>query len=125
MKPMNKKFIFIVEDSKEIQNLIGDLYSNKGYKLECASNGLEALEKLRVFDELPSLILLDIGMPLMDGFQFRKEQEKDSILTEIPVIVLTGDVDAEAQSIRMGAHGHLQKPFSAGNLYSVVDKYCH
>ena len=122
---MNKKFIFIVEDSKEIQNLIGDLYSNKGYKLECASNGLEALEKLRVFDELPSLILLDIGMPLMDGFQFRKEQEKDSILTEIPVIVLTGDVDAEAQSIRMGAHGHLQKPFSAGNLYSVVDKYCH
>lgn len=122
---MNKKFIFIIEDSKEIQNLIGELYLNKGYKLDSAANGIEALEKLRVAEELPSLILLDIGMPLMDGFQFRSEQEKDSILTEIPVVILTGDMDAEAQSIRMGAHGHLQKPFSAGNLFSMVDKYCH
>ena len=122
---MKKKFIFIIEDSKEIQNLIGDLYTNKGYKLDCASNGIEALEKLRVFEELPSLIFLDIGMPLMDGYQFRVEQEKDSALTEIPVIILTGDANAEVQSIRMGAHGHLQKPFSAGNLYSVVEKYCH
>ncbi len=121
---MNKKFIFIIEDSKEIQNLIGDLYFDKGYKLERASNGIEALEKLRNITELPSLILLDIGMPLMDGFQFRAEQEKDSVLTEIPVVILTGDLEAEAQSIRMGAHGHIKKPFSARNLYTTVDKYC-
>ena len=74
--------------------------------------------------ELPAVILLDIKMPVMDGFQFRKEQEKDSVLAEIPIIVLTGDLYAEEQSILMGAHGHLQKPLSARKLYTAVEKYC-
>ncbi len=125
MKYINKNYIFIIEDSRDIQNLLGEMYADKGYKVECASNGLEALQKLRRAFELPALILLDIGMPVMDGFQFRMEQEKDSVLTEIPVVVLTGDIDAEAQSIRMGAHGHLQKPFSPSTLLHVVEKYCH
>lgn len=124
MRYINKNYVFIIEDSTELQNLISELYANKGYKVGSASNGLEALKKLRESVELPALILLDIGMPVMDGFQFRVEQEKDSVLTEIPVVVLTGDVNAETQSIRMGAHGHLQKPFSPRTLYNLVEKYC-
>lgn len=124
MQHINKRYVMIIEDSKDIQSLIGELYSGKGYRVECASNGQEALDKLKSSAELPALILLDIGMPVMDGFQFRVEQEKDSVLTEIPVVVLTGDVDAEAQSIRMGAHGHLRKPFSAKTLFNTVEKYC-
>ncbi len=124
MRYINKNYIFIIEDSKEIQNLIGELYADSGYKVGSASNGLEALEILRNAAELPALILLDICMPVMDGFQFRVEQEKDSVLTEIPVVVLTGDINAEVQSIRMGAHGHLQKPFSPRTLFNLVEKYC-
>lgn len=124
MRFINKRYVFIIEDSKDIQGLIGELYAGKGYRVECASNGQEALDKLKNAIELPALILLDIGMPVMDGFQFRVEQEKDSALTEIPVVVLTGDINAEAQSIRMGAHGHLRKPFSAKTLFNTVEKYC-
>ena len=124
MRYINKNYVFIIEDSTELQNLISELSADKGYKVGSASNGLEALKKLREAVELPALILLDIGMPVMDGFEFRMEQEKDSVLTEIPVVVLTGDINAEAQSIRMGAHGHLQKPFSPRTLFNLVEKYC-
>lgn len=124
MKEVPSKYVFLIEDSKDIQNLIQHFFLGEGYKVESADDGEEALEKLRSLPELPDLILLDLMMPKMDGFQFRLEQEKDSKLAEIPVVVMTADVNAAEQANRMGVRGHLCKPFTVDSLLETAAKYC-
>ncbi len=124
MKSAPNKYVFLVEDSKDIQNLIHHFFVGEGYKVEWADDGEEALEKLRMLSELPDLILLDLMMPKMNGFQFRLEQKKDNKLSQIPVVVMTADMNAEAQAIEMGVRGHLKKPFTVDSLLKTAARYC-
>lgn len=119
-----KKYVFIIEDSKEVQNLVHYYFEKLGYEMDSASDGEEALFKLRHRKELPGLILLDLKMPRMDGFQFRILQELDSELSQIPVVVMSADHYTEVHAIRMGAHGHIKKPFTSDALLSTAEKYC-
>jgi two-component system response regulator MprA len=111
MTAERNKFVFIVEDSAEIQYLLARLLKREGYVVECASNGREAIEKLRSGAATPGLILLDLMMPDMDGYQFREEQGKHPKIESIPVVVMTADGDIQTKSARIGAHGYLKKPF--------------
>lgn len=124
MNSTPSKYVFLVEDSKDIQTLIHHFFIGEGYKVEWADDGEQALKKLRNLPELPDLILLDLMMPNMDGFQFRLEQEKDLKLSKIPVVVMTADVNAEEQAHRMGVRGHLCKPFTIDSLLKTASKYC-
>ncbi len=90
-----KKHILIIEDSTDLQALMGRLFKSEGYTVSQALNGREALDFLKSTTELPSLILLDIMMPVMDGFEFRNEQRKDSRLASIPVVVMTADSEPQ------------------------------
>ena len=119
------KYVFLVEDSKDIQVLIQHFFVGEGYKVEWADDGEQALEKLRKLSELPDLILLDLMMPNMNGFEFRAEQKKDNKLSAIPVIVMTADVNAEEKALQMGVHGHLRKPFTVDSLLKAAASYCN
>lgn len=112
MQPSQKKYVFIVEDSIEIQKLLATLLESEGYRVDCAINGKKALEKLFSASELPGLILLDLMMPDMDGYEFRRQQEMSPKTAAIPVVVMTADGDVQSKSIKIGAHGFLKKPFS-------------
>jgi CheY-like chemotaxis protein len=124
MRTQNKKLIFVVEDSPDIQGLVKLLYEGEGYQVETGSNGDEAMTKLRNLPDLPSFILLDLMMPGMDGYQFRKLQETDADLAEVPIIVMTAEANAETKAISLGAKGYIKKPVDIKDLLMLSDQYC-
>src|SRR5437868_1805331 len=94
------KRILLVEDSQDIQLLLADFLTSNGYAVACASNGQEAIAYLndKPSAELPGLILLDLMMPIMDGYRFRQLQQKSDQLAKIPVIIMTADADIQTKS---------------------------
>ncbi|MES3039372.1 MAG: response regulator [Bdellovibrionota bacterium] len=124
MSSSTRGCIFVIEDSEDIRDLIKLLYESEGYPVEFAGDGKEALEKLRSFAPPPCVILLDLMMPGMDGYQFRAEQIKDSKMAAIPTLVMTADSNAEEKAKRVGASGFLRKPVNIDVLIKVAEKYC-
>ncbi len=102
----------IIDDSKDIHGLLHKFFKDEGYLISIAENGDQALKFLRATDSLPDVILLDLMMPVMDGYQFRVEQEKDSRLAQIPVVVMSAGADLKISFIRANVHGFLKKPFA-------------
>src|SRR5690349_19105678 len=82
--------VLVVEDDEDISEVIGTLLQERGYGVVLTRNGQEALEWLRSGTCRPCVILLDHWMPVMDGWQFRREQQLDGSLAAIPVVALSG-----------------------------------
>ena len=111
--------ILVVEDDEDAREAMVALLQMKGYRAVPAGNGQEALDYLHKAP-IPDLIILDLWMPVMDGWQFRSEQVRDPRLANIPVIVVTAlsdrdDVDANEVII---------KPVDVDRLLTTVDQYC-
>jgi CheY-like chemotaxis protein len=119
----NKKVILVVEDDKAIASDLKTLLSFEGYKVFCAMNGAEAIEILRSGSVSPSLVLLDLMMPVMDGWTFREHQSNDTGLATIPVVVMTADGNAAQKAEKMQAQGFLVKPFDISRLLELVAKH--
>lgn len=107
--------ILLVEDDELIRRAIQMVLEWEGYQVDCAANGQEALDYLRS-GHRPSLILLDLMMPVLDGEQFREEQARDPELASIPVIVVSAASFAEAVS----AVRHIRKPFEVQELLDAI-----
>jgi CheY-like chemotaxis protein len=119
------KHILIVEDSPDLQMLLSQVFGLEGYPVSQAFNGKHALDLLHSSKSLPSLILLDIMMPVMDGFEFRNEQEKDPRLAGIPIVVMTADIDSQAKANKLGAVGVIRKPMlDIDALLGIAARYC-
>src|SRR5438046_2792257 len=89
--PMGPK-ILVVEDDPYIRESIQELLELESYTVACAANGKEALDYLeKIGNGLPQLILLDLMMPVMDGFEFRRQQVTSPVLSKIPLIVMSAD----------------------------------
>jgi CheY-like chemotaxis protein len=115
------KTILIVEDDTATRDALTLILSAEGFAVVGAANGEEALGVLRS-ESPPDLILLDLMMPIMDGWQFRREQSVDPRLSAIPVVVLSadGNVQQKAASLRVAAY--LQKPVDVDNLLEVIHR---
>ncbi len=113
--------ILVVDDDLDSRTLLELALSFAGYTVRTASNGMEALTAAR--RELPRVILLDLSMPLMDGFAFRAEQLRDSTLATIPVICVSGRHDAAqaARSLRLAAC--IGKPFDLERVIAHVRQW--
>lgn len=118
------KRILVIEDAADIQFLLKQLFELEGYDVLGALNGQEALDLLHSSSELPNLILLDLMMPVMDGYQFRRKQEVDPRLAHIPVVVITADGDAPAKMMKVGAKDYVKKPVEIDHLLDVVKRNC-
>lgn len=115
--------VLVVDDDLGIRMSVGAILESNGYRVELAANGAEALEKLRDGNTArPSLILLDVMMPVMDGMTFRAEQERDDALRDIPVVVFSAYGDVAETAVKMHAVGHLQKPLRAGDLLATIER---
>ena len=119
---MNKK-IMIIEDDDSIRNNLQLLLESEGYSVETATDGRAALDQLSAATTLPSLIILDLMMPVMDGVQFRKEQLNDPKLSTIPVVLATAGVNIESKTLLVGAQGQLKKPFDLYDFLSTVKRF--
>lgn len=107
----NEAVVLIVDDDDDIRDTLRELVEQDGYRVATAAHGLEALEKLRA-EAGVGLILLDLMMPVMDGYQFMTEMKKDPALADIPVLVITADGNALQKARAIGARGQLRKPFT-------------
>lgn len=114
------KSILVVEDDKFISADLELLLSSEGYSVACANNGDEALSILQRSNSLPSIVLLDLMMPVMDGWEFRAAQIRDPRLASIPVVVMTADGQAAEKAKKMNAKGFVQKPFDIELLLKVI-----
>lgn len=120
---MSKKHVLIVEDDKDILEVLKDLLMSEEYRVSTAENGKVALSFLSSTPTLPGLILLDLMMPEMDGFQFREKQALDERFKQIPVVVMTADGHIEAKLERIKAHVFLKKPLDLENVLETIAKF--
>jgi CheY-like chemotaxis protein len=111
--------IFVVDDDTDLRETIGELLAEQGYATSLFQNGRTALDDLRA-GTLPALILLDLMMPEMNGWEFREEQLRDGRLRAIPVVVMTASrgFDPEALS----AAEILYKPVGLAELLDAVER---
>jgi CheY-like chemotaxis protein len=117
------KHVFVVEDDRDIREAGVEVLEDEGYLVSAASDGREGLLLLRRATPKPDLILLDLMMPIMNGFQFREEQRKDPELAAIPVVVITADVNARAKAESLGAAGFVQKPVKIQPLLDIIEQH--
>jgi diguanylate cyclase (GGDEF)-like protein len=112
--------ILLVDDSKLIMGFGKSILSKEGYEVSYAPNGHEALEMVSL--ETPDLILLDVVMPGMDGYEVCKRVKADEKARDIPIIMLTskGETADKIKGLNLGAVDYITKPFDAGELIARV-----
>jgi CheY-like chemotaxis protein len=113
------KTILLVEDDFDVREAMVDALGEAGYRVLAARDGREALERL---DEgpRPDLILLDLMMPRMDGYQFRVEQRGDPRHADIPVILVSADRKVHERYREMGVAAYLAKPVRLQQLLGAI-----
>jgi CheY-like chemotaxis protein len=101
--------VLIIEDDPDFGHLLAEILEMSGYSTTTAQDGLAALEHLKT-EERPDVIMLDLMMPRMDGWEFRREQVKRPELASIPVIAMSADGHIGRKATELHAQGYLMKP---------------
>jgi len=116
-----KATILIVDDDKSMLQLLGMHLSNAGYKVLTAEDGIVAGR--HVLKARPDLIIADVSMPYMDGYQLVAALKADSATRDIPVVFLTSKEDVADYAKQLGAVAYLHKPVMADRLLEIVALY--
>jgi CheY-like chemotaxis protein len=113
--------VLIVDDDEDVLRLLRLLLRTAGYDTATAINGAEALGQMR--QQRPCVVLLDLKMPEMDGFEFRRQQLADPTIARVPVICLTAHYEPEQVGMQLGL-GCLKKPLHFPEVVSAVESKC-
>jgi len=113
--------VLIVADDEDLRDMMAQFLLVEGFRPETVSNGQEALDYLRK-GPTPSVILLDMMMPIMDGWEFRREQQRDPRVANVPVIVLSALDRTRVGDI--GEAAFMKKPLDFDRLLDLVRRYC-
>jgi CheY-like chemotaxis protein len=114
--------ILVVEDDPDIRESVVEILEDDGHVVTSAGDGREALDVLQSASPAPDLILLDLMMPVMSGYQFREEQLKLPAFASIPVLIVTADVNARSKVESLKVAGFVQKPLKIRPLLDLVDQ---
>jgi CheY-like chemotaxis protein len=114
--------ILLVEDDVDVRSSVAGALEDEGHRVLVAENGREGLRLIREERHRPDLILLDMMMPEMNGWEFREEQVKDPELAAIPVIVFTAYGVPTDTAAQLGVAGFLKKPLRLGQLLDTVER---
>ena len=117
--------VMVVDDSITVRRVTQRLLQREGYRVVLAADGLQALECLQ--DELPSVVLSDIEMPRMDGFDLARNIRGDSRLKHLPIVMITSRIAEKHREYakELGVNHYLGKPYPEEELMSLVRHYCH
>jgi CheY-like chemotaxis protein len=115
-----ERCVMVVEDDRDVREAIAWVLEDAGYRVITAENGSVALGLLRDGAPRPSAIILDLMMPVMDGWQFRAAQASDPALADIPVICLTAHPNAERSFPELRPNVWIQKPPDLGVLLAAL-----
>ncbi len=114
----NARTVLFVEDDPDLGDVVSMVLSSAGYTPVVAKDGREALERMAA--SRPGVILLDLMMPGMNGWEFRAAQLRDPAMAKVPVVVMTGDGNAAKKAAALDAAGCLQKPIQIAALLRTV-----
>ena len=115
--------ILVIEDSVDLRNGLFEVLRGEGYAAETAATGREALDKLRAGFQ-PCIILMDLMMPEMNGFEFRTAQLADPELATIPLIAYSGVDDLATHAKQLRANAFIRKPAEISAIMSLVREHC-
>jgi CheY-like chemotaxis protein len=125
---MSVRNVLIVEDDADTREMLTALLANEGFHAVAAEDGLEALHLLRTVrhraPDAPCLVLLDLAMPRLGGYEFRRAQLGDPIVAGVPIAVMSGATDAQERAEKLGAVATLGKPVDFEILLDIVRRYC-
>lgn len=114
--------VLVVEDDPDIREVTIQLLEDLGYQTRAAENGQQALGMLRTMEPLPCLILLDLMMPIMNGWQVLEALKEEPKLAHIPVVVMSAVADISATTLNVAAY--LRKPASYDQLIQILKHHC-
>ena len=109
--------VLVVDDEPLIRATVCEMLDMAGYRATAAANGAEALAMIQ--DDQPQIVLLDMRMPVLDGWAFAREIRARAI--EVKIVVMTAARDARTHATEIGAHGFLAKPFRMDDLLAAID----
>jgi CheY-like chemotaxis protein len=113
--------ILIIDDDKDVREILGMILSAEGHRVNTAQDGVAGLDQLRC-PARPSLILLDMMMPRLDGEGFLRAMRSDPSTADIPVVILTGHPAARTKAAELGAAGCLVKPVELNELLGTIEQ---
>lgn len=116
--------ILIIDDDPAIREMLMDTLDDEGFVTAVAGDGDEALAYLKQNAERPCLILLDLMMPRMDGWQFLQERKAFPELATIPVVILSARPDGAEQAHKLCVTGYIPKPIDHAQLVVSAQRYC-
>lgn len=115
--------VMLVEDDADLREELAFFIESRGPRVVNAEHGLDALEKLEQIAP-PCLIIVDLMMPVMDGWRLRAELLARPALASIAVVLLSGIADLEAEAKSLDVVGYLRKPLDLAALCRVIDEHC-
>jgi two-component system, chemotaxis family, chemotaxis protein CheY len=124
MPPSKKPVVLVVDDDRDALDAITAILEDAGYDARRAANGREALGQLDGDGGRCDLILLDLLMPVMNGWDFRRKQREIPALAGIPVLLMSAGAHMATVSGELNAAGYLTKPVEMSDLLAVVQQHC-
>jgi CheY-like chemotaxis protein len=118
--------ILIVEDDKDLRDLLRIVLTEEGFAVDTCPNGKVALDRLEVWKKdnaLPAMVILDLNMPVVDGWKVAAHIEDDPALRDIPVIVTSATRDQGEAAKALHADAYLVKPFTTDEILGIVELF--
>ncbi|MGH7528948.1 MAG: response regulator [Gemmatimonadales bacterium] len=113
--------VAIVEDDDDFRSLLQEVLEEESYRVVAVANGREAVERLRG-SARPDVILLDVAMPVMDGFDFLRRRREDPDLADVPVVLVTNAKPHERPTV--GVNAVVRKPIDIDEILFAIKRYC-
>ena len=110
--------VLVVDDDADCRTMLEHTLAFEGFRVVCARNGREAL--VLAHEERPGVILLDLMMPVMSGYEFRRHQQEDPSLAGIPIVCISGTYNAEARARDIAAAACFTKPLQLDALIGTI-----
>lgn len=117
-------YVLIVEDDASVRDMLSWLLRAEGYHVQAALDGASALDLLRAGAVPTQIILLDLNMPTMTGWEFRQAQKRDRALAHIPIAVISADRSLAEQPFAIDAVGYFLKPLDFPRLLDLIAQTC-
>jgi len=116
-------YVLVVDDDPAIRGLVADALRGEGFAVDLAAHGREALDAMR--ERRPRAVVLDLMMPVMDGFTFIETCHKEQLCDGVPIVVISAIQDALRRIQEVPVHACMAKPFDLDELVRVVGQYVH
>jgi CheY-like chemotaxis protein len=121
---MNNHRLLVVDDDDDIREALASIIRQEGYAVDEAPDGRAALHYLRTSPVLPCIVLLDLMMPIMNGWDLVHEISKDQNLKSLPIVLVTADARGASSDPRTKDLPIMSKPLDLGKLMRFVEDYC-